>query len=336
MTVAETKVENDMMKAVVRRSYGPVGNIRLDRLARPEPGPGQVLIEVHAAGVDRGVWHVMAGLPYLMRLTGFGVTRPKNPVLGLDVAGRVMAVGDGVERLAQGDTVFGFASGSYAEYAIADESKLALKPESITFEQAAVAPVSGTTALQALTDVGKVQPGQSVLVIGASGGVGSYAVQLAKAMDARVAGVASRSKGDLVRSLGADEVIDYATVDYLDGSRRYDLIVDIGGRNPVRKLRRALNDKGALVIVGGEGGGRWTGGIGRQLRAVLVSPFVSPRLTMFLNTESRQLLDRLASYLESGAVVPSVGSTYQLDQVPSAISDLQAGRAQGKSAIKVR
>ena len=331
-----TNTTGTKMRAAIRRHYGPVENVRVESIDRPAPGPGQVLIEVQAAGVDRGQWHVMTGLPYLMRLTGFGFTKPKNPVLGLDVAGRVVAVGSGVERFNSGDEVFGFAQGAFAEYVVADEERLALKPESLSFAQAATAAVSGVTALQALTEVGRVSAGQSVLVIGASGGVGSYAVQIAKALGATVTGVASGSKGDLVLALGADEAIDYTTTDYLDGSRRYDLIVDIGGRNPIRKLRKALTRSGTLVIVGGEGGGRWTGGIGRQLRAVLLSPLVSHRLTMFISTEGGELLQLLATHLSSGDVVPSVGRTYPLDQVADAIADLDAGRALGKSVVTVR
>ena len=337
MTVENTTTTaRDTMQAVARHSYGTLEHVQLENIARPEPGRGQVLIEVHAAGVDRGVWHLMTGLPYLVRLAGFGLTKPKNPTLGLDVAGRVAAVGAGVERFAVGDEVFGFADGSFAEYALADESSLALKPVSMTYEQVAAAPVSGVTALQALTDVGRLQPGQSVLVIGASGGVGSYTVQLAVALGARVTGVAGGSKTDLVRSLGASKVVDYKATDYLDGSRRYDLIVDTGGRNPVRKLRKALTDQGTLVIVGGEGGGRWTGGIGRQLRAALLSPFVSHRLAMFISSQSHELLERLGSFLDSGDVTPAVGRTYTLDQAPTAIADLEAGRTAGKSVISVR
>ena len=216
------------------------------------------------------------------------------------------------------------------------ESKLAKKPESIPFDQAAVASVSGITALQALTDVGRVEPGQRMLVIGASGGVGGYAVQLGKALGARITGVASGAKADLVRSLGADDVIDYGATDYLDGSARYDLIVDTGGRNPLRKLRRALTKNGTLVIVGGEGGGRWTGGIGRQLRAALLSPFVAQRLTMFISEEHFSHIERLAGYMDRGDVVPPVGRTYRLDQVPAAIDDLEAGRARGKSVVVMR
>lgn len=324
------------MRAVVQRAYGSTETLKLDQIASPQVEADQVLIEVHAAGLDRGVWHLMTGKPYLLRLMGFGVTRPKNPVPGADVAGRVVAVGRDVTRFAVGDEVFGIARGSYAEYAVADASKLTHKPESVSFEQAAVASISGITALQALTEVGQVEAGQHVLVIGASGGVGSYAVQLGKALGARVTGVASAAKAELVRSLGADDVIDYATTDYLDGSTSYDLIVDIGGRNPLRKLRQALTRSGTLVIVGGEGGDRWTGGIGRQLSAPLLSLFSSQRLTMFISAERQSYIERLAEYMDRGEVTPMVGHTYRLEQVPEAIDDLAAGRAQGKSVIVVR
>jgi len=335
-TITRAREGAKTMRAVVQRAYGSTETLQLDQIAQPQVEAEQVLIEVHAAGLDRGVWHLMTGKPYLLRLMGFGVTRPKNPVPGADVAGRVVAVGRDVTRFAVGDEVFGIARGSYAEYAVADASKLAHKPESISFEQAAVASVSGITALQALTEVGKVEPGQHVLVIGASGGVGSYAVQLGKALGARVTGVASAAKAELVRSLGADDVIDYATTDYLDGSASYDLIVDIGGRNSLRKLRKALTRTGTLVIVGGEGGDRWTGGISRQLRAPLLSLFTSQRLTMFISAERQSYIERLAEYMDRGEVTPTVGQTYRLDQVPQAIDDLVAGRAQGKSAIVIR
>ena len=228
----------------------------------------QVLVEVHAAGVDRGVAHLVTGTPYLIRLAGCGITKPKHPVPGADVAGRVVAVGDEVTRFRPGDEVFGIATGTCAEYAAADEHKLVHKPANITFEQAGVAAISGGTALQALTDVGRLEAGQRVLVVGASDGVGSYAVQLAKAFGGVVIGVASAAKVDMVRSIGADDVIDYTAQDYLDGTTRHDLIIDIGGPNSIPRLRRALTATGTLVLTGGEGGGRWTGGfLERRLRA---------------------------------------------------------------------
>lgn len=321
------------MRAVVQDAYGPPEILRVADTELPEIAPDEVLVEVHAAGVDRGVWHLMTGLPYLVRLTGFGLTKPKQRIPGLDVAGTVAAVGSQVTRFAVGDDVFGIGTGAFAEYAAAKESKLAHKPAGLTFEQAAVVAISGSTALQALTDVGRIDAGQSVLVIGASGGVGSYAVQLAKTLGATVTGVASVAKTDMVRALGADRVIDYATTDYLDGNNRYDLVIDTGGRNPIRGLRRALAPKGTLVIVGGEGGGRWTGGIGRQLRAIVWSLFVSQRMRTFISQEHHSHLERLADHLESGAVVPAIGRRYGLEQVPAAIADLVAGHTSGKSVI---
>ena len=323
------------MRAVVQARYGSADALSMSTIDIPDIAPDEVLIEVAAAGVDRGVWHLVTGRPYLVRLAGYGVAKPKNPVPGLDVSGRVVAVGGQVQRFAVGDEVFGIAKGTYAQLAAAKEDKLAHKPEGLSFEQTAVAAISGITALQALTDVAELQPGQSVLVIGASGGVGTYAVQIAKALGATVTGVASASKADLVTSLGADRVIDYAVDDYLDGETRYDLILDIGGLNPIARLRRALTKAGTLVIVGGEGGGSITGGLGRQFRAKLFSPFVSQRLTFFLSTEHHSHMERLATFMESGDVVPAVGRRYRLEQASRAIADLEAGRARGKSVIVV-
>lgn len=331
-----TDTHTATMRAILQESYGSSDTLQVAEIARPGIASDEVLVEVHAAGVDRGVWHLMAGLPFLIRLTGFGVTQPKNPVPGTDVAGRVAAVGADVTRFTVGDEVFGIASGAYAEYAAARESKLAHKPAGLSFEQAAVVAISGITALQALTDFAAIEPGHTVLVIGASGGVGSYAVQIAQALGATVTGVASAAKAGLVRSLGADHVIDYAAGDYLDGSVRYDVIVDTGGRNPVRKLRKALERKGTLVIVGGEGGGRITGGIGRQVRATLLSMFVSQRMGTFVSQEHHSHMDRLAIHLEAGTVIPAVGSRYPLELAPQAIADLEAGRARGKSVIVVK
>ncbi len=318
-----TPLATGRMRAVVQETYGGPENLCVTEIERPTPGPGEVLVEVVAAGVDRGVWHLMTGRPYVMRIMGFGLRRPRTRVPGLDVAGRVAAVGAGVRRFEVGDEVFGIASGSFAQYAIAKEGKLAAKPAGTTHTEAAAATISGITALQALTDTGHLEAGQHVLVIGASGGVGSHAVQLARALGATVTGVASGRKAELVRDLGADHVIDHETTDYLDG------------RNPLRKLRRALTRTGTLVIVGGEGGGRWTGGAGRQLRALILSPFVSQRLTSLLSTESTDAVERLARHLADGDVVPAVGRLYPLEQAGDAVADLAAGHARGKSVITV-
>jgi NADPH:quinone reductase-like Zn-dependent oxidoreductase len=328
--------EGQQMRAIVQDRFGTADVLELRTIARPQIGPTEVLIEVHAAGVDRGVVHLVSGTPYLIRLAGYGVTKPKHAIPGSDVAGRVIAVGGEVTRFRTGDEVFGIAKGSYAEYAAADEQKLVHKPANITFEQAAVAPISGTTALQALTDVGKLKPGQHVLVIGASGGVGTYAVQLAKALGGTVTGVCSTAKVDMVRSIGADHVIDYTTHDFVDGTR-YDLIIDIGGRNTLRRLRRALTPTGTLVITGGEGGGRWTGGfLERRIGAAALSLLGRQRLTGFINKEHHTMIERLAGHLVTGAVVPVIGQTFDLDHVPDAIRDLAAGRITGKASVVIR
>ncbi len=283
------------------------------------------MIEVAAAGVDRGVWHLMTGQPYLVRLMGYGLRAPAQPVPGADVAGRVVAVGADVTRFRPGDEVFGIARGAFAQYATADADKLAHRPDNLTAEQAAVAAISGITALQALEDIGELQAGQRVLVIGASGGVGSYAVQLAHAKGGVVTGVASTAKLDLVRSLGAQYVIDYTRQDLGAEGVDYDLVIDIGGRNSIRTLRRVLAPTGTLVIVGGEGGGRITGGIGRQLRAVLLSLFIRQRLAMFISTEHHSFIERLAAHLADGAVVPAIDRTVRLAEVPDAIRALESG-----------
>jgi NADPH:quinone reductase-like Zn-dependent oxidoreductase len=336
MKATSTHRPSATMRAVVQDTYGTAETLQVAEIARPDIAADEVLVEVHAAGVDRGVWHLMTGLPYVVRLAGYGFTRPKTPIPGMDVAGRVVAVGDHVTRFAVGDEVFGIARGAFAEYAAAKEDRLAHKPSNLTFEQAGVTAISGITALQAVADVAQVQAGQRVLVIGASGGVGTYVTQIAKAMGAIVTGVASGSKADLVRSLGADQVIDYGAEDYLDASTTYDVIIDTGGLNPLRRLRAALVPSGTLVIVGGEGGGRWTGGSGRQLRAMVLSLFVSHRMRTFISQEHHSHMERLAAFVERGAVTPIVGAQYPLERAADAVSDLEAGRARGKSVIVVR
>jgi NADPH:quinone reductase-like Zn-dependent oxidoreductase len=323
------------MCAVVQGKYGaaPEDVFRLEEIDRPTVGSGEVLLEVRAAGLDRGTWHVMTGTPYLMRIMGFGFRAPKNPVPGIDVAGVVVATGAEVSKFRPGDEVFGIARGSFAQYAAAHQDKLAIKPANLTFAQAAAVPVSGMTALQALRDAGRVEAGQQVLIIGASGGVGSYAVQLAKALRAEVTGVCSTAKLGLVRALGADHVIDYTYDDFADGSRHYDLILDIGGNSPLSRLRRALTPDGTLVIVGGEEGGKMTGGFGRSLRAPLVSLFVGQRLTMHTTKERAADLEALRPLLASGQVTPAVDRTYPLAQAAAAMRRLMAGQARGKIAI---
>jgi NADPH:quinone reductase-like Zn-dependent oxidoreductase len=323
------------MRAIVQDRYGSADVLRLGEIDRPAIGDDEVLVRVHAAGLDRGTWHLMAGRAYLIRLMGFGLRRPKNRVPGLDVAGTVVAAGADVTRFEVGDEVFGISRGSFAEYACAREDKLARKPANLTFDQAAVVAISGLTALQALHDVGRLQAGQHVLIVGASGGVGTFAVQIAKAAGAEVTGVCSTTKIDLVRSAGADHVIDYSREDFASGPQRYDLILDIGGNSSLSRLRRALTATGTLVIVGGENGGRWIGGFDRQLRAVALSPFVRQRLTMKTPKEHYADLERLAELIEAGELTPIVDRTYPLHQAGDAMRHLEAGQARGKLAITV-
>ena len=254
------------MKAIVQDRYGSADVLEFRDIEDPVPGPEDVLVRVHAAGCGPDVWHLMTGMPYMARLV-IGLREPKLKVLGWDVAGTVEAVGANVTALRAGDEVMGQAKGSFAELVVAKADELVPKPSGLSFEQAAALPVSGVTALRAIDEEGHVQPGQTVLVIGAAGGVGSLAVQIAKARGATVTAVSSGSKADLVRSLGADDVIDYTREDFTDGSRRWDVIIDTAGRRPLSALRRALTPKGTLVIVGGDGGGEWTGGFFRGMLA---------------------------------------------------------------------
>jgi NADPH:quinone reductase-like Zn-dependent oxidoreductase len=325
----------DTMAAVVQDRYGDAGVLHQERIGVPEIAANEVLVRVHAAGLDRGTWHLMTGKPYLMRVAGMGFRGPKDRVPGRDLAGVVEAVGSAVTRFAVGDEVYGVGRGSFAERAVAREDQLARKPVSLSFEQAAVVPTSAATALQALTEQGRIQAGQSVLVVGASGGVGSYAVQLAKALGAQVTGVASTAKLDLVRALGADEVLDYTRDDYADGTQRYDLILDIAGNPGLARLRRALTPEGTAVIVGGEDGGNLTGGMNRQLRAMLVSRFVGQRLAWFIAKQRASDLERLTAFIEAGQVTPSIDRTYPLDRVPEAMRHLEAGQVRGKVAITI-
>lgn len=320
------------MRAVVQDRYGSADVLRLDRIEPPAIGPAEVLIRVGAAGLDRGTWHLLTGRPYLMRVMGFGLRAPKDRVPGRDVAGTVVAVGSAVTRFAVGDEVYGVARGSFAEFAAAPEDKLAHRPAALSAREAAAVPISASTALQAV-QAGGVQAGQRVLVTGASGGVGSYAVQIATARGARVTGVCSPAKADLVRSLGAAEVIDYTREDFAGPGRVFDVILDIGGHPALRRLRRALTPEGTAVIVGQETGGRWLGGFDRQLRALAWSPFVRQRFTMLVSTEDHRHLLELADLIESGAVRPALHRAYALDEVPAALRDLEAGRIGGKAVI---
>ena len=322
------------MKAVVRDAYGSVDVLRLAEVDKPVAGEGEVLVRVHAAGVDQGVWHLMVGMPYVMRVAGFGLRAPKNPLLGYDVAGRVEAVGANVSLFRQGDEVFGTCRGSFAEYAVARADRLASKPANVSLEEAAAVPISGYAALQAVREHGGIRAGQRVLIIGAGGGVGTFAVQIAKADGAEVTGVCSTAKTEFVRLIGADHVIDYTKEEFADGRNRFDVILDIAGNRPLSQLRRALTPRGTLVIVGAEDAGNWLG-IRRQLRAAALSPFVRQRLGFFISKERSQDLEDLRKLLEAGAIRPVVDRTFPLDQVPEAIRYLRDGRAHGKIVITV-
>ncbi len=323
------------MKAIVQDAYGSADVLELRDIDQPVPKANEVLVRVHAAGLHRGDWHVMTGLPYLIRIVvpSLGLRKPKVPVRGMDVAGRVEAVGENVTRFQPGDAVFGWCDGSFAEYACAPEDNLAAKPATLTFEQAAAVPISGFAALQGLRDQGQVQPGQKVLVIGAAGGVGSFAVQLAKAFGAEVTGVCSTTQVDLVRSIGAEDVIDYTRDDITDGARHWDLILDTAGRRTLSQLRRALTPRGTLVIVGGEGAGRWLGGFDRSLRAPVLSLFVGQRLRMLASKPRQEDLQTLRELIEAHNITPLIDRTYPLGEVPEAIRQLEAGHTRGKLVI---
>jgi NADPH:quinone reductase-like Zn-dependent oxidoreductase len=323
------------MKAIVQDTYGETDVLKLRDIDKPEIADDEELVRVHAAGVDRGVWHLMTGLAYPIRLAGYGLWAPKTPVPGMDLAGVVEAVGNDVTRFRPGDEVFGIGKGAYAEYARAPENKLAPKPANLSFEQAAVVAISGSTALQAVRDKGRVEPGQKVLIIGASGGVGTYAVQLAKAFGAEVTGVCSTTKVDMVRSIGADHVIDYTRADFADGQQRYDVILDIGGNRSLSHVRRALTRKGTLVLVGGEDGGRWLGGMDRQLRMLLLSPFVGQQLRSLISKENYKDLIVLTELIEAGKVTPVIDRTFPLTDVPKAIRYMEEGHVRGKVVISV-
>ena len=322
------------MRAIVQDGYGSADVMRLALVPRPAVQADEVLVRVHAAGLDRGVWHSMTGLPYAGRLA-FGIPGPTNPVLGFDVAGTVVVVGSAVTGFSAGEEVYGFGKGTFAEYAVVRQDMLARKPANLSFAQAAVVPVSGATALQGLVDVGRLEGGHRVLVVGASGGVGTYAVQLAKTLGAEVTAVCSTPKVDLVRSLGADHVVDYTREDFADRANRYDLVLDIAGNPALSRLRRALTPTGTAVITGGEAGGNLTGGMNRQLAALALSPFVRQRLTMFVGRVRTSHLERLTDLIEAGRLTPSLERTYPLERASEAMRRLVGGQVRGKVAITV-
>jgi NADPH:quinone reductase-like Zn-dependent oxidoreductase len=326
-------MEGATMKAIVQDRYGSADVLEFRDIEDPVVGSEDVLVRVRAAGCGPDVWHLMTGMPYLARLA-VGFRKPKVAVRGWDVAGSVEAVGASVTGFRPGDEVFGTAEGSFAELVIARPDKLVPKPANLTFEQAAAVPISGTTALRAVRDAGKVQSGQNVLIIGAVGGVGSLAVQITNALGAVVTGVCSTSKMDLARSIGARDVIDYTREDFVDGARRWDVIIDTAGRRPLSRLRRALAPKGTLVIVGGDGGGRWTGGFFRGvLRAPLVSLFVGQTLRGLSSKVKHDDLVTLTELIEAGKVTPVIDRTFALSEAPEAIRYLESGKARGKIVV---
>jgi NADPH:quinone reductase-like Zn-dependent oxidoreductase len=321
------------MKAIVRETYGPPEALQFGTVDEPVIGDDDVLVRVVAAGVDQGVWHLVTGLPRAIRLAGFGVRKPKNKVPGMDVAGVVTAVGANVTRFRPGDEVFGSGTSTYAEYAAVPAKNLVHKPANVSSTEAAAVPISALAALQGLRK-GKVQAGQRVLVIGAGGGVGSYAVQLAVAAGADVTGISSKAKMDLVRSLGADDVLDYARERITDGGRRYDLILDTGGNRKLRELRRALTPGGTLVIVGAEVGGMKQG-VERQLLAMLLNPFIEQKLRSYVSMPNEADLQSLADQLAAGTLRASVDRTFPLADAGAAIAYLRDGHAKGKVVVTV-
>jgi len=320
------------IEAVFLRRYGPPDDVlELCEIDRPVAGDDDVLVRVHAAGVDPGVWHLVRGKAYIARLA-FGLRRPKPQIVGRDAAGTVAEVGRNVTRFVPGDQVYGEVGGAFAEYTRAPEDLLVRMPANLTFEQAAAVPLSANTALQGLRDVGKVQPGQRVLINGASGGVGTYAVQLAKSLGADVTGVCSTKNLNLVRSIGADHVIDYTQQDFTRSGQRYDLILDLIGNHSLSGFRRALTRQGTLVLSSGNGG-RWLGPIGRIAIALVLSPFVPQKLRPLVARRSKENLVALTELLESGKVTPVIDRTYPLSQTPEAIGYLEGGHARGKVVI---
>jgi NADPH:quinone reductase-like Zn-dependent oxidoreductase len=333
----KTAAPTNPMKAIVYCDYG-LANLKLENIEKPTPNDDQLLVRVRAASVNPYDWHFIEGTPKIMRLMGVGLRKPKNTQLGVDFAGTIEAVGKNVTQFKPGDDVFGGRGGAFAEYVCRRaEGAVALKPANITFEQAASVNIAGITALQAIRDKGKVQPGQKVLINGASGGVGTFAVQIAKSFDADVTGVCSTRNVDLVRSLGADHVIDYTKEDFAKGTERYDVILDNVPNHSLSECRHILNPKGKYVMIGGGGpnDSRWIGPFGRVIHALLVSPFISQKMGMMMADANQKDLTVLADMMQSGKVKPVIDRTYKLSEVPAAIAYLEEGHARGKVVITI-
>jgi NADPH:quinone reductase-like Zn-dependent oxidoreductase len=339
-TEASLKLQRDTMKAFVQSGYGSPDALRPASLTKPAPAPGEVLVRVRAAGVNPYDWHLVRGTPYIARLMGnrlgFGLRGPKHVIRGFDLAGEVEAVGDRVTGFKPGDEVFGWSErdGAFAECVSVSQEWLAPMPDNLTFEQAAAIPLAGLTALQALRDHGRVEKNQKVLVNGASGGVGLLAVQIAKSMGAHVTGVCSARNLELVRTHGADHVIDYTTEDFTRGSDRYDLIIDAAASRSLRECRRVLRTGGTHVDFAFPGG-RWVGGFGRMLTGALSSLFTSQKVRNFVADGNKQDLLILRELAESGELIPVIDRTYSLDEVPDAIRYVESGHARGKVVVTV-
>jgi NADPH:quinone reductase-like Zn-dependent oxidoreductase len=323
------------MKAIVQSAYGSADVLEFVDIDKPLVGESDVLVRVRAAGLHIGDWHVMTGLPYMLRVVGFGLRAPKVRVRGMDVAGTVESVGKNVTEFREGDDVFGTCEGAFAEYACAPERNLALKPANLTVEQAAAVPTSAFAALQALRNRGEIQSGQKVLIVGATGGVGTFAVQIGKSFGAEVTAVCSTTKTDWIRSLGADSVIDYTHEDFTRTGRRYDLILDTGGNRSLSDLRRVLSPSGTLVLIGGEGGNRVLGATGKWLQALLLSPFVRQNLRPLSTMPNKMDLLFVKELIETGKLTPVIDRTFALTEVPDAFRYLEKGHGRGKVVIKV-
>jgi NADPH:quinone reductase-like Zn-dependent oxidoreductase len=333
----QTAAPNHPMKAIVYSDYG-LSNLKLENIEKPTPNDDQILVKVRAASINPYDWHFVEGTPYIMRMMGVGLRKPKDIQLGVDFAGTVEAVGKNVTQFKPGDDVFGGRGGAFAEYVCRRaEGAVALKPANLTFEQAASVNIAGITALQALRDKGKVQPGQKVLINGASGGVGTFAVQIAKSLGADVTGVCSTRNVDLVRSLGADHVIDYTKEDFAKGEQRYDAILDNVPNHSLSECRRILTPNGKYVMIGGGGpnDSRWIGPFGRVIKTMVLSPFMSQKMGMMMADANHNDLTLLADMMQSGKVKPVIDRTYKLSEVPAAIAYLEEGHARGKVVITV-
>ncbi len=323
------------MQAVVRRCYGPPEVLVMETIEKPAPADDELLVRVHAAGINPADWHFVRGEPYLIRLD-FGFGAPKNPRVGIDFAGTVEAVGKAVTKFKPGDEVFGGKNGALAEYlTIGEDGNLALKPAGISFEQAAAVNVAGLTALQSLRDRASLKPGQKVLINGASGGVGTFAVQIAKSLGAEVTGVSSTRNLELVRSLGADHVIDYTQQDFTQGGSQFDVVMDNVANRGILEVRRVLSPKGKLILIGGGGpdANPWYGALKAPIKALFISWFVDQDMSMFISHHSGEDLATIAGLMQEGKVIPVIDRTYPLAETVEAMTYLETGRARGKVVV---